>query len=402
MNNDERKRILQLVADGVISTEEALDLLEASSKSNTSDSTSNVVPLTKQQDEKKEDVFEKVTNQEQSSNTSGFEDIFGKSFSNKETNKKLDEFMNDLRGDLSQFSSRMMSLFNTTFTKVKEFDIEFPFGEKLEFNRNFAYNAQEVKGFDISLPNGKVNVTKTTEPTVILNVQVKTNKGNGEENIADRFSEQFVRLIEGKLIIATDFKFAYITVDLQLPEKQYDIFFAKMLSGSIELTDQSFKVLKLKTYNGAIRAQNIQFDHADLNTGNGSIEARNLNGADLEAETINGRIYVDGKLEEVEAQSVNGHVVVTTSSEKPHKLKANTTAGTVEIYVPKNVSLDGKVSSNFGKTDVTLSDVKIANEEEQFLLKTVYFNKFVEGAPLLKIAAESRTGTVLVRYTTTL
>ena len=43
--------------------------------------------------------------------------------------------------------------------------------------------------------------------------------------------------------------------------------------------------------------------------------------------------------------------------------------------------------------------VKVYEEEEQFLLKSVRFSKELEGAKLLKLVGESRTSTVLVRYT---
>ena len=159
------------------------------------------------------------------------------------------------------------------------------------------------------------------------------------------------------------------------------------------------KLIKARTYNGVVRLENVTFDHAELQTSNGAVEARHVKGDDLEAETANGRIYIDGELKEVEAESVNGHVVVTTTSAEAHKIKARALAGSVEIYVPKTVALDGQIYTNFGKADVGLSDVKLSEEEEQFLSKSLRFTKELEGAKLLKLVGESRTGTVLVRYT---
>ena len=95
---------------------------------------------------------------------------------------------------------------------------------------------------------------------------------------------------------------------------------------------------------------------------------------------------------------MNGNVAVTTTSNEAHKVKARTVAGSVELYVPKTVAIDGQVSSNFGKTDVALSDVVLHDEEDQFLLKTVHFDKSLPDAKLLKVVGESRTGTVIVRY----
>ncbi len=48
----------------------------------------------------------------------------------------MDEFMNDLKQDLSQFSNRVVGLMNSTFSKIKDFDFEFPFGEKGTIHEN--------------------------------------------------------------------------------------------------------------------------------------------------------------------------------------------------------------------------------------------------------------------------
>ena len=89
----------------------------------------------------------------------------------------------------------------------------------------------------------------------------------------------------------------------------------------------------------------------------------------MDAETLNGKIYIDGHLADIEAQSVNGHVVVTTKNIAARKIEGRAVAGTVEIYVPSTVALQGDIASNFGKMDVALADVTRVNEQEHFLQK---------------------------------
>ena len=76
---------------------------------------------------------------------------------------------------------------------------------------------------------------------------------------------------------------------------------------------------------------------------------KDAKGNKIDAETINGRIYIDGHLKDIEAQSVNGHVVVTTKNPEANKIEGRAVAGTVEIYVPSTVALQGEVASNLGK-----------------------------------------------------
>ncbi len=400
---NERKRILKLVENGTISAEEAIVLLEALTKEKES-TQSNSVPLSTLKEEQhtsqeSNSSQQSTAEKDNTSKTSGFEDMFGKTFNNKEANKKMDEFMNDLKEDLSHFSNRVMGLMNTTFSKLKEIDLEFPFGEKVQFMKNYAFNAEEVRGVELEIPNGKVEVVKAEDQQFLIEANIKTTLSeHDEEKTKAQFEEEFLKLQDGKLTITVPSKMTQVSLRFIVPEKQYDIFFLRLLNGGITIQELNSKLLKAKTYNGSVKVDQSSFQHAKIETGNGAIEIRNVQGEDLETETVNGRIYIDGHLQEVEAESVNGAVVVTTQAQNARKIKAQTVAGAVELYVPKTLSLDGQVTTNFGKADVGLADVVTRVEGDQFLLKTLHFDKIIENANILKLTGESRTGTVIVRY----
>jgi len=401
---DERKRILKLVENGTITAEEGIELLEALSKQN-SQSQLSTTPVEKVESDnsniqdhsfEQQGTYQNNAQNEESRQTTGFEDLFGKTFNNK----KMDEFMGNLRQDLSEFSGRMMGLMNTTLSKLNLNEIETPFGEKVEFHKSYAFRTDEVRGLEIEIPNGRVEFERAEDEQVTVNVHVKTPKKTDSADTEALFLEDFIELKDEKLEIHTDSKMSQVELVIKLPEKKYDVILAKMLSGSCTLSKLDAKLIKAKTLNGSIRLEHSEFEHADLESMNGSIEARDIKGKDLEAETGNGRVYIDGDIKEVQAESVNGHVIVTTNSPEAYKLKASTVAGSVELYIPKTVSIDGKASSNFGKTDVGLGDIVTRHEEDQFLTKSTHFSKMIENAPLLKLSGESRTGNVLIRYTT--
>ncbi|QCR31556.1 DUF4097 family beta strand repeat-containing protein [Lysinibacillus sp. SGAir0095] len=402
---NERKRILKLVEDGTISAEEAIVLLEALTKGQKSNQ-SPIVPLTKNTEEEaktteeqSEASYQQTNYEEKKSKTTGFEDIFGKAFNNKDANKKMDEFMNDLKQDLSQFSERVMGLMNSTFSKIKDFDLDFPFGEKVQFDKTYAFDANEVKGIEVDIPNGKVDLVKSEGEQLIVETHVKTSLiDQDEEKTKKQFEEKFVSLTNDKLTISVSTKLSQVTLRLEVPEKLYDLVLIRLLNGGVTVQNLDSKLIKVKTYNGAVKVDQASFQHATIETGNGAIDLRNVKGEDLEAETVNGRIYIDGELQEVEAESVNGAVVITTNAIDARKVKAQTVAGAVELYVPKTLSLDGQVATNFGKADVGLPDVETRLEEDQFFLKTYHFDKIADNANILKLNGESRTGTIIVRY----
>lgn len=225
---------------------------------------------------------------------------------------------------------------------------------------------------------------------------------DSEEETRHHFLEQFVvREDERTLRILSQLKLVQVNVKVLIPKEQLEKLSVRLMNGSVSLQDTTLKELKVKTLNGAIKGTKLNFAKAEVDSSNGSIELTNVRGKDLEAETLNGRVYLDGALDEVEAKSVNGHVVVTTCSTNSSKIKAQTVAGAVELYVPRTISLSGKVVTNFGKVDVGIQDVSKMESTDQFLSKVIRFDKEVENANRLFIEGESKTGAVLVRYTTT-
>ena len=189
-----------------------------------------------------------------------------------------------------------------------------------------------------------------------------------------------------------------VDVTLYIPETKYSLISIHQFNGGFSIHNINLDKLKVKTMNGGISCKSLNFRRLDLETANGAIELREVKGDEVEAETVNGRIYIDGEITEIEANSVNGHVVVTTRSDDARSIKAQTVAGTVEIYIPSTISLHGEVSSNLGKMDVRLPDVQRINEQSQFLQKTVQFSKNIDSQSSLAIEGETKTGSVIVRY----
>ncbi|WP_025116774.1 DUF4097 family beta strand repeat-containing protein [Lysinibacillus fusiformis] len=386
---NERQRILELVEKGTISAQEAITLLEALEQSGKS--TQNVMDDVSKESQStdKESLFEEKS---------------------KDGDKKKEDFMKhfqdemqDFRKDLTQIGSLFMDMMNTAVKKVKEFDVASPFGDKFEFTHTEEVAAADVESIIAELPNGNFSLESSEGDTIQVICKVKAPLMNdSEEETRNHFLEQFVvKEDEHSLRILSQLKLVQVNAKVLVPKDKLEKLSVRLMNGSVSLQDTDVEELKLKTLNGAIKGTKFSFGKAEVDSSNGSIELTKVRGKDLEAETLNGRVYLDGALDEVEAKSVNGHVVVTTCSTNSSKIKAQTVAGAVELYVPRTISLSGKVVTNFGKVDVGIHDVSKMESQDQFLSKVVRFDKEVEHANRLFIEGESKTGAVLIRYTTT-
>ena len=392
---DERKRILSLVEKGTITAHEALVLLEKLEQpAAQSEDTQNSKTTTEQT---------QSTNSQSQSHSYTNEDDFAKQqdqeFKQNQSSRVDDTFFEDLKKDFTQFSSKFIDLMNTTVTKVKEFDFEKTFMDPTIFEKEEIIEVSDFKNISIDIPNGNIEIKPSFDGRTKAVYQVKPSFVKLNDNTEKEFEAQFVcKNDNGTLRVISTTKKIRVDVTLYIPETKYSLISIHQFNGGFSIQNINLDKLRVKTMNGGISCKAINFRRLDLETANGAIEIRDVKGDDVEAETVNGRIYIDGELAEIEADSVNGHVIVTTRSEDARSIKAQTVAGTVEIYIPSTISLHGEVSSNLGKMDVRLPDVQRLNEQSQFLQKTVQFSKKIDSRTVLAIEGETKTGSVIVRY----
>lgn len=381
-----RKRILTMLENGTISMDEALSLLENLSESQEVEkehAPEVKIDTTKMFEE------EKSTGKDQK-----------KSESTEKEDPSTDEFLEDLRKEFTHVGDRFMQFMQTTVQKMKGFDFESPFGQALTFNQTMTKPAGEIDEIIIDIDNGKVAVQCSDEDEVRAEFTVKMHNSESEEEAKEAFNEKMLFVTDAnKLRISSAMKMTKVEINLYVPRKNYAKLSARLLNGSFKMNQIEIESVRVKTANGKIDVSDFIFKEAAFETANGAIELHNVEGEKLEAETLNGRVYIDGQLKDVEAQSLSGAVAVTTTDLAAERIDAKTVSGSVELYVPSNISLSGEILSNLGKLNLQLNDVDRTAEQEQFLQRSIRFKKNVENdASPLQISGETKTGSVIVYY----
>ncbi|WP_252504084.1 DUF4097 family beta strand repeat-containing protein [Sporosarcina sp. Marseille-Q4943] len=379
---NERKRILTMLENGTISMDEALTLLEAMEKKQTSTDSATWTE-------------EKVGVEEPQQ-----DDANEYSRRSKGKDPSMDEFIEDIRKDFVTVGDRFMQFMQSTVERMKGFDFDTPFGGGSTIHHTIVKPADDLDEILVDVDHGSVSIHGTENSEIRAEFTVKSFNGRSEEDAKKEFLDKLIFLKdEGKLRYLSDSKLSQVNVDLFIPKQEYRKVSARLLNGSFNLQDLTVDRLYSKTANGKVDIERIDFKEAELEAGNGSIRLNESTGETLEAETINGRVYVSGKLKDVEAKSLNGHVVVTTTDASAQKIDAKTVSGSVEMYIPSDAPLRGEISTNMGRLDLQLNDVSKTTEQEQFLHRTIIFNKDVEGdATPLHVYGEAKTGSVIVCY----
>ena len=258
----------------------------------------------------------------------------------------------------------------------------------------------ESKKLLVDIDNGKITIHCVEEDEARADFTVKTYTSESEEAAKKEFLDKIIVVKDdNKLMVSSNMKMTQVNLDLYIPKRNYVKISAHLLNGPFKMKDAEATTVRVKTANGKIEVSELTFKEAEFETANGAIGLYGLIGETLEAETLNGRVYIDGALKEVEAQSLSGHVVVTTTDPNAEKIEAKTMSGSVEIYIPSGISLSGEIASNMGRLDLQLDDVDRTAEQEQLFKRTIRFKKDAEESPSpLHIFGEAKTGSVLVCY----
>ncbi len=391
---NERKRILAMLENGTITTEEALTLLETLGKTSQVEKNAEA----KQATVEAQELEVQYSEPKQQAKVDPFE----KAEPNTEDKDQpsMDEFLEDLSKDFTNVGDKFMQFMQSAVQKVKSFEFDSPFGNTVTFDHTITKPATEIDEVIIDIDNGKVTIHTGDIEEVRANFTVKTYNSESEEKAKIDFLDKLLFVNdEGKIRISSDLKMVQVNVELFIPKKDYARISARLLNGSFKMKDATADTLKVKTGNGKIELAGLTFKNGEFETVHGSIGLNGVTATTIEAETLNGRVYIDGAVKDVEAQSLNGHVVVTTTNPAAEKIEAKTVSGTVEIYIPVGVALSGEIASNIGRLDLKLDDVDRTIEQEQLLHRTIRFKKDVEGNPSpLHIFGEAKTGSVLVCY----
>ncbi len=391
---EKRKRILTMLENGTISMDEALLLLEQLQKDTEEEkkqkedvqsakkhTPAELVPYPKKQEEQKQSA------EEDSSQT-------------KKEASDLDDFLNEIRKDFTVAGERFMQFMQGAVQKVKEFDMDAPFGKATNFTHKITKPADQVKSIHVKVSNGNCTLHKAEGNDIQLHFDMKGYFQEDEEQSKQEIIDKILCILDDDTLqLTSEMKLAQVNVNIYVPEKEYETLSIRLTNGAFKLADIPFETIKVKTSNGKIDVVEAKSDEIDVETVNGTIYVNDVQAKKMKAETLNGRIYIDGHVEEVKAQSLNGNIAVTTRSEQAKEVEAKTMSGGVELYVPSNRSLQGELASMIGKLDVRLNDIEQLKEHEQFLQRSMRFEKRVEGDDKpLQVKVESKTGTIMLHY----
>jgi DUF4097 and DUF4098 domain-containing protein YvlB len=273
----ERKRILDLLKDGKLSTEEALTLLEALDK----EAVDKGNPAQESRDSftEKEEAFEEKQKQEEEYGTR--EEKYSKGGKSSFDDKQFAQF--------SGAKDKIMDLVSTAIKKFKDIDLQL--NQSVEFPHVFQHSNAVFNRIDIDVANGHVEVKPWDQQDVRIECQVKVFRTDDREEARSIFMKNSYYALENeKLRFTTQSKWIKVDTVVYLPRQTYEKASIRTFNGRISGNGIHAQDLKVKTANGKIQLSEVESEKMEAETANGKITIVNSKANKLAAETMNGSL----------------------------------------------------------------------------------------------------------------
>ncbi|ADC49148.1 hypothetical protein BpOF4_05430 [Alkalihalophilus pseudofirmus OF4] len=361
---EERKMILKMIEDGKITAEEGIKLLEA-------------------MDTKAEPEPRRAEPASLSTDVNWDE---GEEY--KKRNRQS-----------TSAENRFASFIDTALQKIKDFDLDFNFGSSVVVDHIFQHRDLAPANVDISLENGSITFVPWEEPDVRIECQARVYRVKDSEEARRVFlQEATFRVNEQKVLFHTKVKSIKVQATVYVPKTTFEHLKLYTFNGQIKGEQIHVDTFDVNTLNGAISFKSIKAKKIMAETVNGAIELEHQESDLVDVKTVNGSITLSGKAQDVDAETVNGGITykLDALNESGYAdLKATT--GSIHLYVPEDIRVEGKLKTNVGGFTVDLANHEILDEKKEFAQKSTSFVGNQQSSPRVKVNAVTYTGSILVK-----
>lgn len=349
---DSKERILKMLEEGKITSEEAIRLMETMDKKekNSASDSSEETGNNKQTDDNEEywdggmfnDLYKQFMGEVNKYVNS--DKISEKS---KGVNEKANKTYKDVRNkfDNSQQASQLFKSVEKAFDSVKttNFDSMFAGGAK---NRLIETIDEEYSSISIDITNGNVNIVPTDRvQTAKFEVTPFYRKLDNKRNY---FKDIICEVKNGELIIVSDIRAAKVNVELNLNPETIKRMIISGSNGDVTMKNQEVKDLTIDLLNGDVNLEETVTDQAYVRTSRGNITVDRGAYGNVELVSMVGTINTDQFNAKDITVSANGSVNLTLQN-TTESATINTNMGSVNLSIPQGRALEGRLSTVVGQ-----------------------------------------------------
>lgn len=298
--------------------------------------------------------------------------------------------------DVRSFTEGVKNLLNDTFQRVKDGPFEFNF-QQMDIHRKYTFPVSQVNHLDFDLFNTTLEFLPIGSSEIVIDCKAKVYKENDQlkaEEYFDRYTE--VGLTGDTLRFETEDNNIQTKLVIYLPKKKYEKASFKAFNGSMKFLSTHFEQASISTTNGSITMDEYTGDASYVETKHGSIKLDDVQFTKGKLTATTGSVYVDGSMEDLDIYVVTGSVRNYLRNKQAKSLYVETMTGSIQIYLPEDIPMIGSANTSIGNIDVQLKDVMKMNMDEQLMKKQAQFYNTDQEKEYLDIDLSTKTGNIKV------
>lgn len=333
---ESKERILKMLEEGKITSEEAIELMAAlNSKSDNQ--------------EQHRDHTSDESKQDQSAAGGLFGDYVGQFVDefNKYVNKdKVNDTYENVKNKFGsqRQAKQMLDGLEKAFDSVgSSFDSVFSQGPK---NRLIETVDEPFNSISVDIANGNVEL-KPADRTNVVKFEVTPfyRKLDTKKNY---FQDIVCDVKNDELVIVSDVKSARVNVVIEVTEDVLKRIILSTSNGNITISDKSFTDVTVDLLNGNIELDKVQSKNAFVRTSRGNVKVIEGEYQGIEIVSMLGTILTDN----LDAKSINissnGSVNIALKAET-EEATINSNMGSINLSVPHGRELEGRLSTVLGQ-----------------------------------------------------
>lgn len=416
---NQRERILELVKQGVITTEEALVLLENSDKSDEEtiydkldhqiadcdyrlsevqadiellESSRGVSPLTDEQTKKLEELQQKKRDillerdQLQIKYYQAEKDEQDQ-LRKEERRENLQKVADETKDVVKTVGRKVTSFVKQTSSSVQDYVKELAdrhhktgsfSGKKVShsFQKTYEFSPEMCQKVNVDVVNGNIHLVNTKDDhiSVTVNAHIFTEHQDIQPEVLF-LNDSILSLKEEQLEIKIPSKDYVSDVTIQLPKSSYEQIELKVCTGDIELNQIVTGKLIAKVKHGAIRLMDSEINDIHANIVNGNMDCTHCVLNDGEVSIANGALNLDSTITKLITTVMNGMATIAIPG-KFEQLNVTTGNGSVELLINDRLPIHIEADTKLGNIQNHLTDAIIESNEvlrsgEKLELRTI-------------------------------
>lgn len=333
---ESKERILKMLEDGKISSEEAIELMSALNDKNSQNTEQS------QQRTGQNDGEDTSSGGLLSDYVGQFVDEFNKYVSKDKVNDTYTNVKSKL-GSQRQAKQVFDGLEKAFDSVGSSFDSVFSQGPK---NRLIETVDEPFNSISVDIANGNIEL-KAAERTNVVKFEVTPfyRKLDTKKNY---FQDIICDVKNDELVIVSDVKSARVNVVIEVTEETLRRIILSTSNGNVKIADKSFTDVTVDLLNGDIDLDRITAKNAFVRTSRGNVKVTEGQYKGIEIVSMLGTIMTDN----LDAKSIdissNGSVNIALKSET-EEATINSNMGSINLSVPQGRELEGRLSTVLGQ-----------------------------------------------------